>query len=150
MIPVLPWRQRILPAFYHYRLMICGLLLTILFVVCFPYWPEIEHVLLPRTLQQLVGEPTWGCGDSACAAILVRAYPISLSARERTEGITERLCVGYTRVRKHRGYMAPYFRWAYQTGRRVRYIVQKRDGTYERVWDDRQTPDAFYVSFCPL
>ena len=138
---------------YHrreYHLIICGLLLIILFIICYPYWPELEHAMLPRTLQRLVGVPTWGCGDSSCAAILVRAYPVSLSPLDQTEGITERWCVSYTRVRSHSGRMARYFRWAYQTGERVRNIVQKRGGTYEGVWDDRQTRNAFYTSFCPL
>ena len=136
---------------YHrraYHWIICGLVLGVLFITCFPYWPELEHAMLPGTIQRLVGVPTWGCGDSACAAILVRAYPVSLSTLDQTAGITERWCVSYTQVRRHRGRMAPYFRWAYQTGQRIKYVVEKQADKSRITMDYRVSADAFYARFC--
>lgn len=132
-----------------YHLIICGLVLITLFVICFPYWPELEHAMLPRAIQRVVGRPAWACGDSGCAKILVRAYPVALSASDRAAGITERWCVSYTRVRSHTGRMARNFRWAYQTGQRVRHVVEKQAGGYQATIAEENDPDAFHAA-CPL
>jgi hypothetical protein len=122
---------------------------VVLFVFAFPYWPELEYFFLPARLKQVLPHPTWACGDSGCAAILTSAYQVPVSHEEQQNGIEERWCLRYTRVRSHTGKMAWYFRWAYQTGIRAFQVVEKQKGRY--TWADAgeyNRQDERYQIYC--
>jgi hypothetical protein len=102
------------------------------FVVLFPYRPEVEFFFLHPGIKQFLPAPTWLCGDdSRCAAVAVAGYATTISADEQRAGITEQWCLSYTHIRKHTGVLAPVFRWAYQNRRPMVYRVRKIEGHYQ-------------------
>lgn len=122
--------------------------LTAMFLVRFPYRPEVEYFFLPSDIKQIV-VPTWACGDSACAAINVVGYQIPISLADQQQGVTKRWCLSYTRIRRHKGRLAPYFLWAYQTARPVTQVIQMQHAQLTIYQEsDLEPADATYQNYC--
>ena len=122
--------------------------LTAMFMICFPYRPEVEYFFLSSHIKQIV-DPSWACGDSACAAINVVGYQIPISLADQQQGVTKRWCLSYTRIRRHKGRLAPYFLWAYQTARPVTQVIQMQHEQliiYQE--SDLELADATYQKYC--
>lgn len=125
------------------------LLLFMLLCVGIPYLPELGFLVLSPQARQLIPAPSTACGDSRCAALFPRAYPVPITPEGQQQGISERWCVTYTSVRPHTGRTGVYWRWAYPNGRAVAQVVERKAGVWYGSGDAHKgLLDPRFATYC--